>query len=137
MSLVTYRNPILYSLLAVSEVTLFFQDGQQELAAGLTLTVMLVTYTMYQSISESTAKTAYLKMLDYWLFFCLLIPFVTFMIEVSWFSDKSIVKGPRITTDKRFAKILTKSCVKFLVPAITIIFMILYFTAAFICAMLS
>jgi hypothetical protein len=39
---------------------------------------------MYQSISQSLVKTAYLKMIDYWLLFCLLMPFVIFMIEIYW-----------------------------------------------------
>jgi hypothetical protein len=45
---------------------------------------MLVMYTMYQSITEHVTKTAYLKMIDYWLFFCLLMPFLIFMIEIYW-----------------------------------------------------
>jgi hypothetical protein len=45
---------------------------------------MLVMYTMYQSISEALVKTAYLKMIDYWLLFCLLMPFVIFLIEIYW-----------------------------------------------------
>ncbi len=45
---------------------------------------MLVMYTMYQSISQVLVKTAYLKMIDYWLLFCLLMPFVIFMIEIYW-----------------------------------------------------
>jgi hypothetical protein len=45
---------------------------------------MLVIYTMYQSISQALVKTAYLKMIDYWLLFCLLMPFFIFMIEIYW-----------------------------------------------------
>ena len=124
----------------MSEVTLFFQDDRQELAAGLTLTVMLVTYTMYQSISDSTAKTAYLKMLDYWLLFCLLVPFLTFMIEIYWFIKQSKVKTTQIKNDKKGilkSKILTKSFVRWLVPIITVTFMVSYFMAAFVILMVS
>ena len=71
-------------MLVVTELTLFFEDDKQEQAAGLTLTIMLVMYTMYQSISDEMAKTAYLKMIDFWLIFCLLVPFFTFLIEASW-----------------------------------------------------
>ena len=70
------------TLLIIAEVTLQFDHSKTELAAGLSLTIMLVMYTMYQSISESLVKTAYLKMIDYWLLFCLLTPFVIFMIEI-------------------------------------------------------
>ena len=68
----------------ISKLTLFFDDSQTELAVGLTLTIMLVMYTLYQSINESMTKTAYLKMIDYWLLFCLLVPFTIFMIEICW-----------------------------------------------------
>jgi hypothetical protein len=50
---------------------------------------MLVMYTMYQSISQALVKTAYLKMIDYWLLFCLLMPFVIFMIEIYWLLERT------------------------------------------------
>jgi hypothetical protein len=46
-------------------------------------------YTMYQSISQALVKTAYLKMIDYWLLFCLLMPFVIFMIEIYWLLERT------------------------------------------------
>jgi len=76
------------TLLIITEITLQFDDSKTELAAGLSLTIMLVMYTMYQSISESLVKTAYLKMIDYWLLFCLLTPFVIFMIEIFWLLER-------------------------------------------------
>ncbi len=51
---------------------------------GFSLTIMIVMYTMYQSISADILKTAYLKMIDVWLIFCLSVPFVVFMIQISW-----------------------------------------------------
>jgi hypothetical protein len=50
----------------IAEVTLFFGDLDLDMAIGLSLTVMLVMYTMYQSINESIPKTAYLKFIDIW-----------------------------------------------------------------------
>ena len=69
---------------------------------GLSLTIMLVMYTMYQSISESVTKTAYLKMIDYWLFFCLLMPFFIFMIEIYWTLQKKDKQTKQwISNDKK------------------------------------
>jgi hypothetical protein len=76
------------TLLIITEITLQFDDSKTELAAVLSLTIMLVMYTMYQSISEALVKTAYLKMIDYWLLFCLLTPFVIFMIEIFWLLER-------------------------------------------------
>jgi hypothetical protein len=87
------------TLLIIAEVTLQFDEPRTELAVGLSLTIMLVMYTMYQSISEALVKTAYMKMIDYWLLFCLLMPFIIFMIEIYWLllkrakSIKEITKG--------------------------------------------
>jgi len=45
------------SLLALSEITLFFDEDNADLAMGFSLTTLLVVYTMYQSISTSSPKT--------------------------------------------------------------------------------
>ena len=76
------------TLLILAQATLHFDESQLELAIGLLLTVLLVMYTLYQSICASLTPTAYLKMIDYWLFFCLLMPFFSFMIEMYWLLQK-------------------------------------------------
>ena len=54
------------------------------MAIGFSLTVMLVMYTMFQGVSQSLPKTAYLKFIDYWLNFCLIVPFAVFLTETFW-----------------------------------------------------
>ena len=39
------------------------------------MTVMLVLTTMFISVSENLPKTSYIKMVDVWLIFNLMIPF--------------------------------------------------------------
>jgi hypothetical protein len=116
------------TLLIIAEITLYFDEEKTELAIGLSLTIMLVMYTMYQSISDNLLRTAYLKMIDYWLLFCLLMPFVIFMIEIYWLlMDKkklnSTVNGwmadkQEITTNR---KIVSR-----FVFAITLFYLIIY-----------
>ena len=77
------------TLLIIAQATLHFDESKTELAVGLLLTVLLVMYTLYQSITGSLLQTAYLKMIDYWLLFCLFMPFVSFMIEVYLLLDKN------------------------------------------------
>ncbi len=50
------------------------------------ISITKINFKIYsnQSISHSLPKTAYLKMIDIWLMFCLLIPFGIFMIEIVW-----------------------------------------------------
>ncbi len=120
---------LILSLLIITEVTLLFDD--ESLSAGLTLTVMLVMYTMYQSILESVTKTAYLKMIDYYLLFCLLVPFVIFLIEVYWYLKKS---DPDNLKEKKIRlildQVLKKPLVRIVVPIISSAFLMLYLLAA-------
>jgi hypothetical protein len=118
----------------VAEVTLFFVESLVELALGLTLTIMLVMYTMYQSINESSTKTAYLKMIDFWLIFCLLVPFTIFMIEIFWLlrRPKGDSKTENSWTEDNAKKGSNRRIIQIVVPSLTGIFIILYFVAALI-----
>ncbi len=122
------------SLLVIVEVTLFFEESQTETAIGLSLTVMLVMYTLYQSITQSLTQTAYLKMIDYWLLFCLLTPFIIFLIEIYWFLNKK--KECNKSSKSWFAiKIENSKSRKFiqcLVPAVTFFFVVCYTFSAVI-----
>ena len=118
----------------ISEITLSFDETKTELAMGLSLTILLVMYTMYQSISESLTKTAYLKMIDYWLLFCLLTPFAIFLIEIFWLTKqrnltKKIQQGwvaeENKSTDYR-------KVIQFAVSIITGTFIVAYFVSAVI-----
>ena len=41
-------------------------------------------YTMYQGVSQSLPKTADMKFIDWWLLFCVIVPFLAFMTEILW-----------------------------------------------------
>ena len=126
----TYMPTI--TLLIIAEITLHFDETKTELAIGLSLTIMLVMYTMYQSISGSLIQTAYLKMIDYWLLFCLLKPFVIFMIEIYWLQQKTqklnltqkgwILDGKEIDNHRKQ--------VKYLAHGISLLFITLYLLVA-------
>ena len=124
-----------FGLLLIAVVTLQFDDSKMELALGLTLTIMLVMYTMYQSISVAVTKTAYLKFLDYWLFFCLLMPFVIFMIEIYWLQQKSsqqnrtkkwVVDENKLQRSKRYCKFITYAIILIFVSIYSSLSLIFY-----------
>ena len=46
------------------------------------LTVMLVLVTMFISVSEGLPKTSYIKMIDVWLVFVLIVPFLEVLVVV-------------------------------------------------------
>ena len=115
-------------------MTLYFDESQTELAIGLTLTIMLVMYTIYQSINDSFVKTAYLKMIDYWLLFCLLVPFIIFLIEIFWLRNKikENFRNEKKWTAKEKKKWSNRKIIKILVPSLTFIFIVSYFVAAIV-----
>lgn len=121
------------SLLVIVEVTLYFEESQTEFAIGLSLTIMLVMYTLYQSINESMTKTAYLKMIDYWLLFCLLIPFVIFLIEIYWLLHQN--NKIQAISSNQSSKIckktsISRKTIQFFVSGITSIFIATYILIA-------
>ena len=120
-------------LVAIAEITLFIDETHFESNIIVALTGMLVMYTLYQSISVTLPQTAYLKLLDYWLIFCLIMPFVIFMIEVFWelqMQNKSKIfclnKGKDNLKVKNLKSTIKKktnrNCTRYLVLGITVLF---------------
>jgi hypothetical protein len=122
------------TLLIIAEVTLKFDESKTELSVGLSLTIMLVMYTMYQSINDSVMKTAYLKMIDYWIIYCLLMPFVIFMIEVFWLigNTQEHKKTPKDCVKANQVKDGTRNVIKFFTYSFSFLFIIVYGFIAFL-----
>ena len=124
------------SLLVIVEFTLFFDESKLEMAVTLSLTVMLVMYTLYQSISLTIPKTAYLKLIDYWLIYCLLTPFIIFIIESWWYLEESkkrkasfngVPKWTENNDKTRETPVLRRRVTQWMVPTATLIFNVFYF----------
>ena len=80
--LCTYLPTVCILLMAMA--TLYVDESHFESTIMVSLTAMLVLYTLFQSISNTMPPTAYVKFLDVWLIFCLIMPFLIFIIEVTW-----------------------------------------------------
>ena len=124
----TYMPTICILFMAL--VTLFIDQSHFEATIMVALTAMLVMYTLFQSISASMPSTAYLKLLDIWLIFGLVMPFIVFTVEVLWeLSDGDYKKGARNnvypikSNKKRRSKLM--HC-KWILPTVTLIFVVLY-----------
>ena len=63
-------------LMMITFATTFFKPFFFEAALSVNLTNMLVMTTIFISIMERLPLTSYTKMIDYWLIFCQLVPFV-------------------------------------------------------------
>merc|ERR1719510_1707624 len=69
-------------LIIIAGLTLFIDFSHFEVSIMIALTSMLVTYTLYQSISLYLPNTSYMKMIDIWLFGGLIFPFFIISILV-------------------------------------------------------
>ena len=70
-------------LLIVSIITMYIDESHFEATIMVSLTSMLVMYTLFQSHTDSLPQTAYIKMIDIWFLHGLVVPFFVFILEVS------------------------------------------------------
>ena len=70
-------------LLVVSLITMYIDESHFEATIMVSLTSMLVMYTLFQSHTDSLPQTAYIKVIDVWFFHGLAVPFLVFILEVA------------------------------------------------------
>ena len=111
-----------FCILMMAMVTLYIDEQHFEATIMVALTAMLVMYTLFQSIAADMPSTAYLKLLDFWLIFGLIMPFIVFialvMLELTkrYITDNKVQdmykKKPRITRNffKRIMQIGLPLC---------------------------
>ena len=80
-------------ILFMTLITLFIDKSHFEATIMVALTNMLVMFFLYNSVSISMPSTAYLKLLDFWLIFGLVIPFLVFTVIMAWeIMDQRLIK---------------------------------------------
>ncbi len=79
--LTTYLPTFLICL--VSFATNYFKGFFFEAIVTVNLTSLLVLTTLFISVSNSLPTTAYIKLMDMWLIFCLVMPFSEVILQVS------------------------------------------------------
>ena len=116
-------------------ITLYIDMEHFEATIMVALTAMLVMYTLFQSIALSLPTTAYLKLLDYWLIFGLIMPFFVFsalVINELILQRKSRVKvssnSKMYGQESHDTKFISWS--RFVLCTVTALFTIFYLTIA-------
>ena len=79
--LTTYLPTIL--LLLITFVTTFFDKDLFGDAIAVNLTIMLVMTTIFTSKIEELPPTSDMKMIDVWLIFCLVVPFLEVVLRTA------------------------------------------------------
>jgi len=135
-------------LLIIAEVNLFVDESHFEATIMVSLTAMLVMYTLYQGLATSLPQTAYLKMIDIWLLFCLIMPFFVFMVLVmwelqkdkdgimEWNSNEKSMYGTKKPSPKTKSSTMRdwcgKRCVQWFIIIFTAFFFVIYWMIAMI-----
>ena len=128
-------------LMIIVEMTLFIDNSNFDTNVMVSLTTLLVMYTLFQSISDTLPKTAYLKLIDMWLLFSLILPFIIFIFHMVWELEKTkrnketglkrpknaweIQKGNKESGMKHM-----KLAVQIIIPSATIFFIVGYWAYA-------
>ena len=84
-------------LIGIAAFTLFIDFSHFEVSIMIAVTSMLVTYTLYQSISGYLPHTSYMKMIDIWLFGGMIFPF--FIISILVIMDSLIMQEKNLVLD--------------------------------------
>jgi len=126
-------------LIYLVEMTLFIDDSHFDTNVMLSLTTLLVMYTLYQSTSNSLPQTGYLKFLDIWLIFSLIVPFIIICIHVHKEINRTPVRKFEETKGIRyFIKSLipnwilkcNSKLINYFVVSLTVVFISIYWMYA-------
>ena len=79
--LTTYLPTLL--LLAISYSTIYYKTVYFEASLTVNLTIMLVMTTIFTSKIQELPPTSDTKMIDFWLIFCLLVPFSFSLVQTA------------------------------------------------------
>ena len=120
-------------------IILFLDEDHSDTTIMVSLTCLLVMMCFFQSIIQVVPKTAYLKVIDYWLIFALVNPFTNFIILVSWEMIKDLTKSPKNQTRPQMepaeptkSKSRCKMVMQTLFPLWTCLFILAYVVLAFL-----
>lgn len=117
-------------IMIISCMTLVIDMAHFEASIMVALTAMLVMHTLYQSTADVLPTTGYIKLIDIWLIFGLVLPFVVFtsLIMIRVIPNLRMVEK-KLNSPKIQAMVQNTLMVGLMV--ITAMFIIFYFIFAF------
>ena len=119
-----------FCLMIVCQSTLYFKAEHFKTTAGVTVTTMLVMYTLYQSVSHKLVPTAYIKMIDIWLIFGLILPFCVFFLLVMIDHLPSLCQGDMPLSKLSLAREVMEKIAHYILPMAIVLFAASYTVAA-------
>ena len=126
-----------FCLMIVCQSTLYFNAEHFKTTSGVAVTTMLVMYTLYQAVSHKLPPTSYIKMIDVWLIFGLILPFCVFflLVLIEHLPSKGTGGHSVGDTDASKLPLCRRALVKiahFILPVVITLFAVIYATIAFV-----
>ncbi|XP_068203826.1 uncharacterized protein [Palaemon carinicauda] len=72
-----------FLLLGIGYGTLYIKPKDFDVRSMMSLTTLLVLYTMFDQVSSNLPDTAYIKMVDLWFFFCIFVIFSINLVHIA------------------------------------------------------
>ena len=119
-----------FCLMLMCQSTLYFKAEHFKTTAGVTVTTMLVMYTLYQSVSHKLVPTAYIKMIDVWLIFGLILPFCVFFFLVMIDHLPSLRQGDTNPSKLSLVREVMLKTAHYILPIVILLFAVSYSIAA-------
>ena len=122
-------------LIVAAEMTLFVHKTHFEATMMVALTVTLVMYTLYESLSNTLPVSAGMKMVDIWMIHGLLIPFLVFLVlvhtNITQKRKRKVEKDKRKKT-KNDNGITVQSLCQIAMPLMSVCFALGFFSYIFL-----
>ena len=119
-----------FCLMIVCQSTLYFNAEHFKTTSGVTVTTMLVMYTLYQAVSHKLPPTSYIKMIDVWLIFGLILPFCVFFLLVLIDHLPSVRPGELTVSKVSSTKGIMVIIAHYVLPIIILVFTLSYILSA-------
>ena len=119
-----------FLILIMSLMSLFVKENHFEATIMVSLTCMLVLYTLFQSIMAGMPVTGHINMMAIWLTFNLIMPFIVFITIVCWElmrKEEIHQKKNEQESKRRSCKDKCKITMQVILPLISFTF-VLYYT---------
>ena len=119
-----------FFILIMSLLSLFVKENHFEATIMVSLTCMLVLYTLFQSIMAGMPVTGHINMMAIWLTFNLIMPFIVFITIVCWElmrKEEIHQKKNEQESKRRSCKDKCKITMQVILPLISFTF-VLYYT---------
>ena len=119
-----------FCILVMALASLFIDEVHFGSVIMVSMTCMLVLYTIYENITATMPVTAYMKLLDYWLIFNIMMPFAVFitLVAIEVMKKRSLNQTMGYCEDQGGYRKSFKKTMRVILPLISFLFLVSYLT---------